>query len=217
MDISSTDLAEELIDGICGCGRGSRLDGARSALLERGVPGVGASLVPHLAEPGGGGGDAEAPVAQVADRLGQLVGVEVLFHQRVVGDEDPVLQGEVHRGGGLAAAGRRDQDHVGLVERPHALAVVVLDGVLDRRHPSVVALDVAQPVQPGGYPLTLLSEDRLDLGHVQVEEVDQRTARPVQLVSDLGHRGGGEGQRRDRTVHGRRRGSPRPSAPPRPW
>src|SRR6478735_1289209 len=48
----------DLVDAVEGL-RPTQLEGA---LLQRGVPGVRAPLVPHLAEPGGGGGDDEAPI-----------------------------------------------------------------------------------------------------------------------------------------------------------
>ena len=165
------------------------------ALLERGVARVGPPLLAYGGEPGRRGHQPEAPLAQVPDRPGELDDLEVLLDDRVVGDEQAVLQREVHRRRCLAAPRRRHQDHVGLLEAPHALAVVVLDRVLDRLHPAVVALDVADTVQPGGQLLAVGVQDRLDPLHVQVEEVDQRAAGVAQLQPDLVARGGGEHQR----------------------
>jgi hypothetical protein len=104
---------------------------------------LGPPLVAHLGEARWGGGDAEAAVAEAADRSGQVGGVKILGDQRVVGDEHAVLERQVHRGGSLTAPGRCEQDDVGLVQGLRALPVVVLHGVLDCRHPGVVPLDVA--------------------------------------------------------------------------
>jgi hypothetical protein len=61
----------------------------------------------------------------------------------------------------------------------------VLHGVLDRSHPGVVTLDVANTVQLRGNVETLNAEDGLHPGHMEIEEVDQRARRCVQRVADL--------------------------------
>ena len=133
---------------------------------------------------------------------GQVGGLEVLLDQRVVGDEQAVLEGQVHGGRRLAAPRRRDEDDLRLVHRPQALTVVVLDRVLDGRHPRVVALDVPDPVQLRRDPGSRYPEHLLDPGDVQLEEVDHRALRRVQDLADLVGRRRGEGDRRDRALRG---------------
>ena len=74
------------------------------ALLERVIARVWPSFVPDLTEPCRRGKHAETPVTQPAHRAWQLGGLEVFIDERVVGDEDAMLQGEVHRRWCLAAA-----------------------------------------------------------------------------------------------------------------
>ena len=72
----------------------------------------------------------------------------------------------------------------------------MLDRVLHGRHPGVVALDLAYPVQPPGHVHALGAEDLLDPGHVHREEVDERGAGLVQRLADLVERGGRESEGR---------------------
>ena len=104
--------------------------------------------MPHLAEPRRCGGQPETSVAQLAHWPWQLGALEVFIDQRVVGDEDAMLQGQIHGCRCLAAARWGHQNHICLVQRSHALAVIVFDRILNRSHPRVVALDVPHPVQP---------------------------------------------------------------------
>src|SRR5215218_10823092 len=83
------------------------------ALLERGVAGVGTAFVPYLAEPDRRGGETEAVISEPADRTRQVRRAEVILDEGIVGDEDSVLQSQVHGRGRLAAAGRCEQDHLG--------------------------------------------------------------------------------------------------------
>ncbi len=152
-------------------------------------------------QPADGGGQPEALAAQLADRAGQVGGLKVLVDQWVVGDEQAVLQGEVHGGGGLTAARGGDEDDVGAVEAAGAQAVVVLHGELDGRHPIVVAAHIAHAVQPAGLPQAPGPELSLDVRHVQAEEVDDRGGGPEQLLADLVDRGRGEHQRGHRAAH----------------
>ena len=117
------------------------------ALLEGGIGGVGPALLPNLTQPGRRCDNAVAPVAQRLNRSGQLGLIEILVDQRIVGDEDAVLQRQVHSRWRLAAPGRRHKDHVCLVQSTQTLPVVVLDGILDGGHPGVVALDVADAME----------------------------------------------------------------------
>ena len=114
----------------------------------------------------------------VAMDSGGASGGEVLVHQRIVRHEDPVHEREIHAGGGLAAARGGDEHHVGLLERPHGLAVVVLDRELDGLHAPVVAVGVAHPVQAGRRVVAAHAELGLELGEVPAHEVDDGGARP---------------------------------------
>ena len=219
VEISSTDLVEESTTGrwcrlnIASVRRSSKVHCSSEAYWESR-----AALLAHGREPRRRGHQPEALVAQVAHRPGELDDLEVLLDDRVVRDEQAVLQREVHRGRRLAAPRRRHQDHVGLLEAPHALPVVVLDGVLDRLHPAVVALDVADAVQPGGQPLAVACR-RIDSTRCMCRSkksiIGQRVR--VQLQAHLVARRGGEHQRRARArVQRLRRAGPPPRAPPRP-
>ena len=202
VEISSTDRAEVSTTGIrwapysCLARRSSQRHCSTEAYFDAGPP-----LAAHPAQPVDGGGQPEAAVAVVAHRSRQVLVIEVLVDQRVVRDEQPVLQGEVHARGRLAAPRRRQQDHVGLLHGPRALTVVVLDGELHRRHPVVVALDVTHAVQAGGLVDAALAEDLLDPRHVQLEEVDDRRPRLGQLLAHVVDGRGGEDERRHGPVH----------------
>ena len=149
VEISSTDRAEVSTTGIrwaaysCLARRSSHRH-----CSERGVARVGPALA---ADPASRSAVVISPKHRSRRPRTGAAGarLEVLVDQRVVGHEQAVLQREVHARGGLAAPRRRQQDHVGLLHGPQALAVVVLDGVLHRSHPVVVALEVADAVQPG--------------------------------------------------------------------
>ncbi len=149
-----------------------------AALVGAGVLRARPPLVADPAQPLDRGDQPDALVHVLVQQAGQVVALEVLVDQRVVGHEQAVLEREVHARRRLAAPRGRDHDDVGLLQAAHALAVVVLDGELDGRHPGVVAADVADPVQPGRLVQAAGAEHLLDPAHVDVEEVDDRRASP---------------------------------------
>src|SRR5207244_12734897 len=106
--------------------------------------------------------DAEEAIPKTAHRAWQLYGIEVFLDEWLVGNEEPVLQGEVHRRWCLAAPRRGDQDHIGLAESAHALTVVVLNGVLNGGHSGVVSLDVPDTVATGCDSASRNAQARLD-------------------------------------------------------
>lgn len=84
--------------------------------------------------------------AVLRHRARQPVRRVVIVGQRVVRNSQTVRQCEVHRRRRLAAAGRGDDDEVGLIECTRTLAVTVLDRVLDGPHAREAAISVAEAV-----------------------------------------------------------------------
>ena len=170
------------------------------ALLQRGVLRVRAPLLTHLRQPTRRRDQPDDPVPQVLDRPRQVGGLQILLDQRVVRHEQAVLQGQVHRGRRLPAPRRRDEDDLRLVHRPQALTVVVLDRVLDRRHPRAVSLHIAQAVQAADDARSRSAENGLDPWQQVTVEVEHRAAARAQDCPDLVADHGSESDRSDRAI-----------------
>ena len=80
------------------------------ALLERGIAGVGPSFVPTRLSRAGVVVNPKHRSRSARTGRGRLSTLEVFIDQRVVGDEDAMLQGQIHRRWCLAAARWGHQD-----------------------------------------------------------------------------------------------------------
>src|SRR3546814_7621867 len=72
---------------------------------------------------------------------------EVILGQRKIRSKNTVLQRQIEAGRRLAAARRRNQDHVGLGDLAHRSAVVMFHRVVHRSDPRVVARSIGATVR----------------------------------------------------------------------
>ncbi len=102
-----------------------------AAVGEVGVFRARPAFVADLREPLGQDGEAEDLLAVRLQRGRQLLALEILGNERIVGHLQAALHGQVEAGGGLAAARHAHQDHVRAVQVAVALAVVVVQAEVD--------------------------------------------------------------------------------------